>query len=137
MAGNHDECLSKSSVAEGEYDLKGIHYLENSEVVIESIKFYGSPNTPSMFDMAFTFYPDEADKQWGGVPADTDVLITHGPMEGVLDDGCGCPELKKRVAKVKPKFHLFGHIHQAKGCVKIDGTQFSNAAETVNFFTIT
>jgi hypothetical protein len=55
------------------------------------------------------------------IPDDTDVLITHGPPHGVLDaamDGflCGCEELLDAVTtRVKPRLHIFGHIHEGYG----------------------
>lgn len=51
IGGNHDEDLAKNPEL---FDFTGIHYLNNSSVEIEGIKLYGSPISPSDFDMAFT-----------------------------------------------------------------------------------
>ena len=45
------------------------------------------------------------------IPTDIDVLVTHCPPYGVLDEGLGSPEILNFMMKSKPKYHLFGHIH--------------------------
>jgi Icc-related predicted phosphoesterase len=35
----------------------------------------------------------------------------------------------KRVIKIKPKLHIFGHIHEAAGRIDINGTTFVNVAK--------
>lgn len=62
----------------------------------------------------------DACKLWDSIPADTDILVTHGPPFGVLDrtiQNCnaGCHYLLQKVMEIKPKYHLFGHIHEAYG----------------------
>ena len=66
---------------------------------------------------------------------DTDVLITHGPPFGVLDKTnilgphLGCEELAKAVSRIKPRLHVFGHIHGGYGREAVKGgTAFVNAA---------
>ena len=54
---------------------------------------------------------------WDKIPENVDILITHGPPQGygdriLLGKHVGCPELMKRVAEVKPRYHFFGHIHE-------------------------
>ena len=65
-------------------------------------------------------------------PADTDVLITHCPPYGILDfdDGInyGSTELLARVEEIKPRLHLFDHIHKQHGVKKDGSTIFSNGA---------
>src|SRR5262249_2210897 len=58
--------------------------------------------------------------KWALIPADTDVLVTHGPPLGVGDwlgeDGRqGCEELLAAVRRVRPLLHLFGHSPQDGG----------------------
>ena len=66
------------------------------------------------------------------IPDGVDVLITHAPPYGILDqDGSihyGSNELLSRVTAVRPRIHLFGHIHKANGLEESGGTVFSNAA---------
>ena len=63
------------------------------------------------------------------------MLITHGPAYGVLDtvlpygQGVGCPKLRAALdTRLRPKLHVFGHVHEEYGQV-VDGTLTSvNAA---------
>ena len=40
----------------------------------------------------------------------------------------GCRDLFDRVREVRPRLHVFGHIHEAAGRLDIDGTTFVNAS---------
>lgn len=137
VGGNHDEILEEcDGVINEVFDLTGIHYLKDSSVELDGLKFYGVPSVPSEFSMAFTYYPGESADIWNKVPNDTDVLVSHGPPQGVLDNGHGCEQLKNRVEELSLKAHLFGHIHEAKGIEKVDQTFFSNGAESVHVLNI-
>lgn len=56
--------------------------------------------------------------KWEMIPSDTDILVTHTPPVGHGDLCCsgvraGCVELLSTVQnRVKPKYHVFGHIHE-------------------------
>lgn len=63
------------------------------------------------------------------------VLRCLGCAAGILDQvflgkkNVGCKMLVKEVLdRVKPLYHIFGHIHEAYGQVKIDNTTFINAS---------
>jgi Icc-related predicted phosphoesterase len=66
------------------------------------------------------------------IPQNTDVLISHQPPLGILDFAdnqyYGDEDLLRKVHQVKPKFHLFGHVHTAYGIETHDSITFSNAA---------
>ena len=66
------------------------------------------------------------------IPPDTDVLVTHQPPEDILDLSdeihYGDPFLRQRVMRIRPKLHLFGHIHKAAGVEERNGIVFSNGA---------
>lgn len=135
IGGNWDKLLAEcEGFEELEFDLSGMHYLCNSSIVIDGVNFFGSPLTPCKFGNPFSYYPGEQD--WKMIPENTDVLITHGPAKNILDDGYGCSNLRKRIEIVKPKCHLFGHIHTHSGTEILDGIQFSNAAEAINIINI-
>jgi len=115
-------------------DIGGITYLQDEGTVIEGLKIWGSPWQPWFFDWAFNLRrgPDIADK-WALIPDGTDVVVTHGPPAGILDrtdDGrsVGCEDLRDRIAVVKPKLHVFGHIHEGYGRELHDQTTYVNAA---------
>jgi 3',5'-cyclic AMP phosphodiesterase CpdA len=108
VAGNHDDCLHGAAI-EGLPD--GVHYLCHSGIEIDGVRFYGLP----------MFVADELsgeyEKAISRIPSDTDVLITHQPPYGILDvtDGVhyGNISLLGRVLSIKPRLHLFGHVHKA------------------------
>ncbi|OAQ96935.1 hypothetical protein LLEC1_04236 [Akanthomyces lecanii] len=62
------------------------------------------------------------------VPADVDVLLTHGPPRGHLDDGGkGCPQLVKEILRVRPRLVVFGHIHAGRGEKQLSYDGFERA----------
>jgi len=132
VAGNHDmhfESENQKAVA----TLSNATYLQDSEITIDGINFYGSPWTPCFFDWYFMADQKKLKTIWQKIPENIDILITHGPPKGILDltaDGvnAGCEELLKRVLHIKPKFHVFGHIHEGYGMIEIDGIKFINAS---------
>jgi Icc-related predicted phosphoesterase len=75
-----------------------------------------------------------AKRYWDQIPYGLDVLITHGPSRGILDqvapgsEHLGCEELLKAVEAKKPKVHIFGHIDGGAGIFENGTTRFVNAA---------
>lgn len=57
-----------------------------------------------------------------------DILLSHYPPEGILDDGFGIKELWEYTLDLKPDYHVFGHNHSGTGTLKIGNTQFINAS---------
>lgn len=55
------------------------------------------------------------------IPKDIDILVTHYPPYGILDEGMGSVEILNFVLHSKPKYHLFGHIHSTAGQKHIFG----------------
>jgi Icc-related predicted phosphoesterase len=66
-------------------------------------------------------------RHWGLAP-NCDILVTHGPPKDVLDGTYGDPVLAAYVQMVKPKLHVFGHVHIGRGYCTSKNTQFVNAA---------
>jgi Icc-related predicted phosphoesterase len=135
IAGNHDfffeECREEDIM-----DLipSGVTYLNDSGVEIEGLKIWGSPITPTFFNWAFNRdRGQDIAAHWKKIPKDTDILITHGPPFGILDCTIqqmrvGCEDLLKSVEKIKPKLHVFGHIHEDFGLKEKGKTTFVNAS---------
>ncbi len=123
ICGNHDACLYGANI-EG-LD-SNVHYLCNSGIEIEGIKFYGI----SMFTE--DCISDRQNRNYSNIPIDTDVLITHSPAFGILDfdDNIhyGSEELLTRLSALNLRAHLFGHIHANHGITTIGNTIFSNGA---------
>ena len=40
----------------------------------------------------------------------------------------GCADLLDAVGRIRPKMHVFGHIHEGYGRMEADGVEFINAA---------
>ncbi len=159
IAGNHDRCISNDPMY-GWKHLTNATYLQNSGVEIDGKYFWGSPMTPAFNGMrdGLTFFTNddkEAKNVWRGMPKKTDVLLTHGPPYGILDEvekfrfvpsgqtfnldedekwieNCGDKMLLSKIIKVQPKFHIFGHIHEGYGIKKdipyMPNTTFINAS---------
>ncbi|XP_066250499.1 metallophosphoesterase domain-containing protein 1 [Euwallacea similis] len=110
-------------------------YLEDSGVEICGIKIYGSPWQPEFGNWAFNL-PRGGDclSKWNLIPEDTDILVTHTPPLGHGDLVCsgvraGCVELLTTVqTRVKPKYHIFGHIHEGYGVTSDGKIIFINAS---------
>lgn len=138
VAGNHDWLFEINGKLAQSLLGSTVVYLQDSFVEIENLKIYGSPWQPRFFDWAFNLNRGaEIAAKWRLIPADTDILITHGPPFGVLDlaprgifpdEHTGCEELIKVVTRIQPKLHVFGHIHHSYGAAEFFGVQFANAA---------
>lgn len=135
VAGNHDFFFEQASLKEVSALIPtGITYLHDSGIAINGVKFWGSPITPWFNNWAFNRHPgSEIKRHWDLIPDNTDVLITHGPPYGILDETVysrrvGCEELLRRIHQVKPKYHIFGHIHEDYGTLTKEQTTFINAS---------
>jgi predicted phosphodiesterase len=152
IAGNHDRMFQddpnfiKDLISHSYQD--SIIYLEDSEVVIDgdgpngdypegNIRIYGLPHTPEFYNWAFNVPRNSHKMQeiMNKIPENTDILVTHGPPYGILDtisprsyQALGCETLRDRVKQVRPKIHVFGHIHGGRGIEYVDGTLFINAS---------
>lgn len=127
IAGNHDYCLEgKDTKTIQRFLPENCFYLYNCGVTIEGLKFWGIP----------FFFSDDVSGQYlnmiAQIPADTDVLISHRPPLDILDTAnnisYGCPDLLQKILEVRPRYHLFGHIHDAYGIEESKYTTFANAA---------
>ncbi|HQU86420.1 MAG TPA: metallophosphatase domain-containing protein [Pyrinomonadaceae bacterium] len=142
VAGNHDWFYEIENEKARELTAKfGIIYLQDSFIEIEGLKIYGSPWQPRFFDWAFNLHRGaELAEKWKSIPHDIDILITHGPPNGILDEvprpfgveNTGCEELMKRIEQIsvfgKLKLHVFGHIHCGYGKTEENGIVFVNAS---------
>jgi predicted phosphohydrolase len=128
IAGNHDFCLDGKDAGRIQKFLpENMYYLYNSGIIIDGVRFWGIP-----YFISCELRPE---KYWQGlssIPVNTDVLITHRPPFEILDTGCfgnmGCPCLLETVRRIRPRYHLFGHIHDAYGTVQNEDTTFINGA---------
>ena len=109
-------------------------YLEDSSTKIGPIVFYGSPHQPEFGGWAYNVPRKDIDEFWEHIPYETDVLITHGPPlgRGDLTSGkcrVGCVSLMKHVQeRVRPRLHVFGHVHEGYGVYHDGITGYVNAS---------
>ena len=145
IAGNHDfgfqddpeECMRLLS------EYPGIDYLQDDLLLVgnewdayeEKVKIYGSPWQPWFYNWAFNLPRNgwEIEQKWKDIPANTDILVTHGPPFGILDrtprgEHVGCEFLLDRIKEIKPKIHVFGHIHCEYGYYFDGTTHYFNAS---------
>lgn len=134
VAGNHDWLFETRPKYARSLLAKNVVYLQDSAVEILDLKIYGSPWQPRFFDWAFNLNRGgEMAEKWKLIPNEVDILITHGPPFGILDetprgDFAGCEELRKRVEEIRPQLHVFGHIHFGYGTEEKFGVRFVNAS---------
>ena len=135
IAGNHDFYFEKGDPQEiKELIPDNLIYLNDSGIEIEGLKIWGSPIQPWFYNWAFNRQRgDKIKKHWDLIPNNTDILITHGPALSMLDmteenEEVGCKDLLNKIMEVKPKMHIFGHIHESYGELKTDGVHFINAS---------
>lgn len=137
IAGNHDIAFESQNAGQS---ICNAIYLQDSGVEIDGLKFYGSPWQPEFFNWSFNLPRGKPlQEKWNLIPDDVDILITHGPPHGILDEcpdirpghgnvHAGCEELMMAVRRVNPIVHCFGHIHEGYGRIKIGQTLFVNAS---------
>lgn len=132
--GNHDEFESTLDMARSCVSPE-FHLLIDQSVTIDGVKFFASPYSLEFFDWGWQLArtDEAATSQWDKIPLDTDVLITHGPPFGILDqnkDGvyCGDKWLLERIETLKIPLHVCGHIHEGYGTASNDNTTFVNAS---------
>jgi len=171
-SGNHDRVLDpilpgidpyKDPEYESSFECKfrefGIDYLWSGRQQLHmpefDLNFWGCPWSLSngkvsrnrAFQDDIYWVPPEPDDR-------CDIMITHGPPKGILDStvwgirvpgqykGQGTQNVLDAAMVLKPKVHIFGHIHQNHGCLfgndaslphvprELANTAFVNAANS-------
>ena len=143
VPGNHDWMFQREPQAARAL-IPGVVYLEEAGVTLDGVSFWGSPWQPWMMSWAFNLRRGEPlRRKWELVPAGTDVLVTHTPPHGIQDRvmkitgrdfaaatghdrHVGCEELRAALPRIRPRVHVFGHIHEGHGILEDDGTRFVN-----------
>ncbi len=127
--GNHDHELDA-----GTFRFSHATFLKDRLVEVAGLSFYGAPWVPELRGFAFYATEEELIEKWKLIPAGIDVLITHTPPEGILDlpfNGTrhiGCTHLRQELKRIRPRLHVFGHVHASYGDVTEEGTRYINAA---------
>ena len=156
IGGNHDEILCSDSINKNSV-FTNCTYLEFSSVSVYGWKIYGYPSSIKLFSnpdasylsgfiysfldylkpyKAFQVHMRTKEHQdaLSSIPSDCDILVSHGPPYGAGDltnrgRMNGDKELRSLIdTQIKPKYHIFGHIHEAYGVSNNGITTFINAA---------
>jgi Icc-related predicted phosphoesterase len=117
VPGNHDRCFQREPWVRG--------LLTNAQLLLDSgVTFfherkwtiYGTPWTLRFMNWAF-LVDSEAEllSKYRRVSDGWDIVVTHGPPAGTLDDGKGSTALRTILKKRRPLLHVFGHIHEGYG----------------------
>ena len=93
---------------------KDIIWLNDEAIVISEINIMGIS--------AFPFYNDIETKN------KIDIIASHYPPYGILDNGFGSEEISDFICQFAPKYHVFGHNHSNYGKTKYKNVQYINAS---------
>lgn len=132
IGGNHD-FICEIDGFEIEPDKFGATYLEDSAFELDGVKVWGTPWVPSLPNWAFHATDEQARRRFDAIPSDTNIVVSHGPISGVLDDvngeQVGSSILASRIQRIAPAIFVSGHIHECGGQWQtLGGTTFINAS---------
>ncbi len=140
VAGNHDQSIEAWGLPEG----LRCHYLQDAGTELFGLKLWGTPWQPWFHDWAFNAPRRRGERflasKFDLIPADTDILICHGPPRGYGDhsggsDGqphLGSTALTAAIERVQPRLMVCGHIHSGYGSYRLGETEIVNAAYVDN-----
>ncbi|MHC4831850.1 MAG: metallophosphatase domain-containing protein [Planctomycetota bacterium] len=134
IAGNHDWAFQLAP-EDARASITNAIYLEDEETTIEGLRIYGTPWQPWFLNWAFNLQRGaEIREKWKLIPEGVDILVSHGPPRGHGDenlqgDSTGCADLLEEILeRIRPRYHVFGHIHEGYGTTEAAGIQFVNAS---------
>ncbi len=112
--GNHDLPFELEP-EQGEQLVPGnVHWLHDDLITINDIRI----KSVSPFSCIQNFDTNH----------EVDILVSHAPPSGILDDGIGMYVLKEYALKIKPQYYVFGHNHSGYGRMTYQKIQFINAS---------
>lgn len=155
IPGNHDLSFDKKlydktwrdwhdqKVVDPETLFTNAIYLPEGSITICGIKITSFAPTRAILGHTMAFNPSDAVRRRMAeelaTVTDTDILVSHGPPMMIRDGffgqslPVGCPYLLDAIRKIRPRYHLFGHLHSGYGALESEGTVFLNGA-SVNLF---
>ena len=129
IAGNHDFVLENWGLVPGGLPWT---YLQDSGIAVCGKKFWGTPWVPNLPSWAFYGSPGALQARSDLVPADVDVLITHGPPYGTLDyvhgQHVGEEAILRAIRDQRPGKVVCGHIHSAHGQADLHYSEVFNVS---------
>lgn len=137
VAGNHDKyVVHQNDRFKRKCALLHINYLQDSGIEVDGIKFWGTPWVNQFYNWAFMAYEKDLSSIYKMIPKDTNILLSHGPAQGILDyvnrvggGNVGSSSLTIYLKKLKKlKYHIFGHIHEGYGIQELKNYIAVNAS---------
>lgn len=130
IGGNHDRSLEEGI---GKQVFTNAIYLENELVDIEGVKIWGSPVNEMNDILWFRAFANNQQELCQMIPEGLDILLTQGGPYMILDrvitgEHVGSKPIMEAVKKTKPKYHIFGHIHESYGRYEDENTTYLNVA---------
>lgn len=115
VPGNHDRCLESDPVDQLYNLSRSQHLLIDQAVEIDGFTIYGTPWTLPFFNWSYMCGEEEQEYLFRQMPDEIDILVTHGPAYGILDNGQGSKALRAAIERRNIRYHFFGHIHECGG----------------------
>lgn len=112
--GNHDLPFELEPEWSKKLIPEDIIWLNDESVVVNEINIMGIS--------AFPFYKGIEMKY------NIDIIASHYPPHGILDNGFGSEEISDFICQVEPQYHVFGHNHTNYGKTKHKNIQYINAS---------
>lgn len=130
IPGNHDKFVElNEQTCKDLFKQIDATLLIDEGINIKGLSIYGSPWCPFFNNWAYMLPEEQLKWKFKYIPEKLDILITHTPPMGICDPtNYGSKELLKRVKKVKPKYHIFGHNHGGYGYDFQINTKFYNVS---------
>lgn len=152
IPGNHDSCFSQEPAATNTllfdygwaYLTHGLYHLNIGGKLITVI---GSAYTLPFLNWYFMKSEDELKAVWVidsltfSGQEHFKLCVTHGPPFGIMDKVfhpvekfTGSSSLREAIFRLKPDYHIFGHIHEHYGCINLEGINFCNVSSLCHFY---
>ena len=133
VAGNHDQSIEAWGVPDG----LRCHYLQDAGIELFGLQIWGTPWQPWFYDWAFNAPRRNGEQflasKFDAIPADTDIVVAHGPPRGYGDltrghEHVGSTAMTRTLERVQPQLMVCGHIHPAHGRYHLGATEIVNAS---------
>lgn len=111
-----------------------VTFLQDDYVVIDGVKFHGTPWHPWINDWwVFGTSEERLADHWQEIQPDTDVLISHGPPYQILDRCLDGEHVGSKTQRAWLDAHpvpltICGHIHEAVGNIFVGKSHFANVS---------
>lgn len=134
IPGNHDAWATKTYNVDKVKE-RGIIFNEHGYELVNDRLMFLSAYTPTFGNWHFMKDRQKLSRYWEELIEGIDVLITHGPPRSIMDlsydrmgklEFCGDGALYKKILKINPKIHTFGHLHSNSDIINYGSRTIAN-----------